>query len=284
MTSMPALRGRLRRRDHHAADAGAARRLHRRPAGHRGARRPRGARHVRARRARNACACSCATCSACRAASRHRSATRSPPRSASTAAAVLTSCIHTHAGPSTLEGSDLLGWVTPDGYRELLVERCVAAARAAAAAAAPADAARRPMAAARRSVDQPARAPVRRRRSPCVDVIGPTARASARSRTSRSIPSRSGPSASRCRATGSDRSARRSKRAPAAPRVLLSGALGDVNPHHVHRQNNDCGDDGFAEATQLGRDVAEGVDARARRRASRSTPTAPASAATERST
>ena len=43
-------------------------------------------------------------------------------------AAVLTSCIHTHAGPSTLEGSHRLGWVTPDGYRELLVDRCVAAA------------------------------------------------------------------------------------------------------------------------------------------------------------
>jgi len=53
-------------------------------------------------------------------------------------AAVLTSCIHTHAGPSTLAGSDRLGWVTPDGYRELLVERCVAAARAARAAARPA--------------------------------------------------------------------------------------------------------------------------------------------------
>ena len=30
--------------------------------------------------------------------------------------------------------------------------------------------------------------------------------------------------------------------------VLLSGALGDVNPCHVHRQDNDCGGDGFAEA------------------------------------
>ncbi len=43
--------------------------------------------------------------------------------------------------------------------------------------------------------------------------------------------------------------------------MLLSGALGDVNPHHVHRQGNDCTSDGFAEAEQLGRDVAEGVDA-----------------------
>ena len=43
--------------------------------------------------------------------------------------------------------------------------------------------------------------------------------------------------------------------------ILLSGAIGDVNPCHVHRQNNDCGGDGFAEAEQLGNDVARGVDA-----------------------
>jgi hypothetical protein len=42
--------------------------------------------------------------------------------------------------------------------------------------------------------------------------------------------------------------------------VLLSGALGDVNPHHVHRQRNDCHEDGFEEATKLGIDVAEVVD------------------------
>ena len=42
--------------------------------------------------------------------------------------------------------------------------------------------------------------------------------------------------------------------------MLLSGALGDVNPHHVHRQGNDCHRDGFAEADQLGRDVAEAID------------------------
>src|SRR5204863_9015635 len=39
-------------------------------------------------------------------------------------AAVLTSCIHTHAGPSTLSGGELLGWVTPDRYVELIVQRC----------------------------------------------------------------------------------------------------------------------------------------------------------------
>src|SRR5205085_5873942 len=53
-------------------------------------------------------------------------------------AAVLTSCVHTHAGPSTLEGSHVLGWVTPDGYGAMLVQQCVAAALGARAAAAPA--------------------------------------------------------------------------------------------------------------------------------------------------
>jgi len=52
--------------------------------------------------------------------------------------AVLTSCIHTHAGPSTIAGGHLLGWITPPGYRETLVAGCVAAARAAEAAAVPA--------------------------------------------------------------------------------------------------------------------------------------------------
>ena len=43
--------------------------------------------------------------------------------------------------------------------------------------------------------------------------------------------------------------------------VLLSGPLGDVNPGHVHRQYNDCRGDGFAEADELGRGVAEAAAA-----------------------
>src|SRR4051794_31720221 len=31
--------------------------------------------------------------------------------------AVLTACVHTHAGPSTIEGGDSLGGVTPAGFR-----------------------------------------------------------------------------------------------------------------------------------------------------------------------
>ncbi|MGO9559395.1 MAG: hypothetical protein ACLPYW_09940, partial [Acidimicrobiales bacterium] len=43
--------------------------------------------------------------------------------------------------------------------------------------------------------------------------------------------------------------------------VMLSGALGDVNPRHVHRQNNTCGADGFAEAHELGLELADAIAA-----------------------
>jgi neutral ceramidase len=46
-------------------------------------------------------------------------------------AAVLTACTHTHAGPSALAGGERLGWPTPEGYGEILTAGCVAAASAA---------------------------------------------------------------------------------------------------------------------------------------------------------
>lgn len=52
---------------------------------------------------------------------------------------VLTSCIHTHAGPSCIDGGDTLGWPTPDGYLELLVRRSVDAALSARRDAEPAE-------------------------------------------------------------------------------------------------------------------------------------------------
>jgi hypothetical protein len=173
-------------------------------------------------------------------------------------AAVLTSCIHTHAGPSTLEGSQVLGWVTPDGYLETLVQRCVAAARAASAAAAPASlrAGRWPL---------PAGLSVNRRGLPyqptfaVVDVLGA---GGARIGTVANVsihPVALGPE---CLAVSSDWvgpfRAELERRAGGTA-VLLSGAIGDVNPCHVHRQDNDCRGDGFAEAEQLGTDVAEVV-------------------------
>jgi len=175
-------------------------------------------------------------------------------------AAVLTSCIHTHAGPSTLEGSDRLGWVTPQGYRELLVDQCVAAARAAAASVSSAE-----LRTGRWSL--PDGLSINRRGlpySPTFAVLDVLAGDGTRLGTIANVsihPVALGPE---CLAVSSDwvgpfRSALENRAGGTA--VLLSGALGDVNPHHVHRQNNDCHEDGFAEATSLGRDVAEVVDA-----------------------
>jgi hypothetical protein len=48
--------------------------------------------------------------------------------------AVLTSCTHTHSGPSAMAGTAALGWHNPDGYTAVLVAGCLAGARAAAAA------------------------------------------------------------------------------------------------------------------------------------------------------
>jgi hypothetical protein len=175
-------------------------------------------------------------------------------------AAVLTACVHTHAGPSTLAGSARLGWITPEGYRELLVERCVEAASSAAvgARAATLRAGRFPL---------PPGLSINRRDLPyqptfaVLDVLAP---GGARIGTLANIaihPVALGPE---CRAVSSDwvgpfREALERRAGGAS--VMLSGALGDVNPHHVHRQHNDCGRDGFDEASALGRNLAEAVDA-----------------------
>jgi hypothetical protein len=174
-------------------------------------------------------------------------------------AAVLTSCVHTHAGPSTIAGSEALGWATPEGYRELLVEQCTAAARAAAQRAVPAS-----LRAGRFAL--PAELSINRRGlpyEPTFAVLDVLAADGSRVGTLANIaihPVALGPE---CLAVSSDwvgsfRTALEGRAGGSA--VLLSGALGDVNPHHVHRQGNDCHRDGFAEAEQLGRDVAEAVD------------------------
>ncbi len=40
-------------------------------------------------------------------------------------AAVVTQTIHTHSAPSTLTGTDALGWIVPQGYRRPLADACV---------------------------------------------------------------------------------------------------------------------------------------------------------------
>jgi hypothetical protein len=175
-------------------------------------------------------------------------------------AAVLTSCVHTHAGPSTIEGSEALGWTTPQGYGELLVERCTSAARAAVSRAVPAllRAGRWPL---------PDGLSINRRGLPyaptfalldVLDIQG------ARIGTLVNIaihPVALGPE---CLAVSSDwvgafRNTLEARVGGTA--VLLSGALGDVNPDHVHRQHNDCHGDGFAEAGRLGERVADSANA-----------------------
>lgn len=188
-----------------------------------------------------------------------------PVRSAVAAAlglelgAVLTACIHTHAGPSTIAGSGRLGWVTPDGYGETLVERAVAAAHEAVASARLGGlrAGRWPL---------PAGLSVNRRGlpyAPSFTLLDAIATDGDRIGTLANIaihPVALGPE---CRAVSSDWVGPfrdHLQRRAGGRAVLLSGALGDVNPHHVHRQRNDCTRDGFGEAEQLGRDLAEVVE------------------------
>ena len=173
-------------------------------------------------------------------------------------AAVLTSCIHTHAGPSVIEGSRALGWLTPDGYGELLVERCTAAAVAAAASAAEAELrfGRFPL---------PGGLSINRRGHPydpwfsVLDVVRPGGDRLGVLANVSIHPVALGPE---CLAVSTDwvgpfRSALEG--AVGGTATLLSGALGDVNPHHVHCQGNECTSDGFAEAEALGVDVAAAV-------------------------
>ena len=54
-------------------------------------------------------------------------------------AAVLIACTHTHSGPSAMEGTAALGWITPDGYGDVIAAGCRAASVAASTAAAPAN-------------------------------------------------------------------------------------------------------------------------------------------------
>jgi neutral ceramidase len=175
-------------------------------------------------------------------------------------AAVLTSCVHTHAGPSTMAGTEAIGWPTPEGFGDLLVERCVGAALDARGAAVDDVALRF----GRWSL--PAGLSINRRGHPydpwftALDVVGADGGRVATVANLSIHPVALGPE---CLAVSTDWVGpfrRELERRAGGQVVMLQGTQGDVNPHHVHRQDNECGADLFAEADELGVQLAEAVD------------------------
>jgi hypothetical protein len=174
--------------------------------------------------------------------------------------AVLTASTHTHSGPSCIAGSEAVGWPTPPGYADVLVASCRVAASQARQAAQPASLAYR-------RAPLPEGLSVNRRGLPyspwlaLLDIrsdrgerIGVLANLAVH-------PVALGPE---CLAVSADwvgpfRVGVEAELGGSA--LMLSGALGDVNPRHVHRQNNRCADDGFAEAHELGLELADAVAA-----------------------
>lgn len=172
--------------------------------------------------------------------------------------AVLTASTHTHSGPSCIAGSEAIGWPTPTGYLDLLVAACRDAATRARRTA-------RPATLAYRRASLPEGLSVNRRGLPyspwlaLLDVCEPTGERIGVLANLAIHPVALGPE---CLAVSADWVSpfRTSlETALGGTAVMLSGALGDVNPGHVHRQFNECTGDGFAEAAELGRELAEVV-------------------------
>ncbi|HVM07460.1 MAG TPA: hypothetical protein VM345_03270 [Acidimicrobiales bacterium] len=176
------------------------------------------------------------------------------------ASAVLIACTHTHSGPSAMRGTAALGWVTPEGYGELLADGCRAAAvdAAASARAATVRYGRSPL---------PGGLSINRRGHPYDPWFAMLELSDSSDGAPLAVlanlgvhPVALGPE---CLAVSADWVAPfrdELSRRVGADTLMLSSALGDVNPNHVHRQNNDCRNDGFAEAAELGEELAEVVD------------------------
>ncbi|MDQ3107275.1 MAG: hypothetical protein M3Q68_05655 [Actinomycetota bacterium] len=174
--------------------------------------------------------------------------------------AVLLASTHTHAAPSTMAGTERLGWFVPEGYGATLTQGCVDAATAAQNAATSAE-----LRFGRWSL--PDGLSINRRGYPydpwfsVLDVLAAGSGERIGTLANLAIhPVALGPE---CLAVSADwvhpfREAL--QRRAGGTSLLLSGALGDVNPRHVHRQDNDCSRDGFEEAAELGVEVAEAVD------------------------
>jgi hypothetical protein len=176
--------------------------------------------------------------------------------------AVLLASTHTHAAPSTMAGTERLGWITPEGYGDTVTGGCVDAAVAARDGA-------RAAALRHGRWSLPGGLSINRRGYPydpwfAVLDVHEAGAGGGRIGTLANLaihPVALGPE---CLAVSADwvhpfREALTARTGGAS--MLLSGALGDVNPRHVHRQHNDCARDGFAEAAELGHEIAEAVDA-----------------------
>lgn len=175
---------------------------------------------------------------------------------------VMTSCTHTHSGPSVDKQSKLIGWPSPKGYLDVLVEGCVRAARMADAFCEPAEFrwARAPLpdglAVNRRGYDFNPTYSVLEARRPEGSLIGALANvaihAVANAPTARAV---SGDWPTQFRIAASE--------TLDAPVVLLSGAIGDVNP--ARSPHIDAEPDGNWDYTrELGQDVANAVVSLAR--------------------
>lgn len=172
--------------------------------------------------------------------------------------AVLTASTHTHSGPSCIAGSEAIGWPTPPGYAELLLAGCRSAAHEAQASAVSATLAYR-------RAPLPEGLSVNRRGlpyAPWFALLDIHALDGSRLGLLSNLavhPVALGPE---CLAVSTDWVGpfrRDIESALGGRAIMLSGALGDVNPRHIHRQENTCDGDGFAEAEALGRELADAV-------------------------
>lgn len=170
---------------------------------------------------------------------------------------VLTSCTHTHAGPSSAAKASRAGWPTPDGYLQVLSAGCIDAASAAHAAREPAtfayarDALRMDLSANRRHLPY----------DPEIAVLEARRLDGSRIGTIANVGIHPVALGMACRAVSGDwvtTFRQRGEQATGAPTVLLSGALGDVNPGHDPRPQPDGGGD-WDGAEALGEGVAAAV-------------------------
>lgn len=168
---------------------------------------------------------------------------------------VLTSCTHTHAGPAATASLRRVGWQVPVGYRELLVDGCVRAAREAGASAHSAvlSYARAPL---------PAGLSLNRRGLPyaptyaVLDVRTPDG---ARLGSVANVGIHPVALGVTCRAVSGDwvtTYREEAEKRTGAPAILLPGALGDVNPIRDPHTDPDAGGN-WETARLLGSEVAD---------------------------